>query len=166
MKLLPATTQIEWTEVQGLIQELIAWDVNECERLGFARDDVVRTFYPATLADIRRQSAAPRGCFLIADDQGVAVGCAAYRPLAEDICELYDVYVCAKYRGRGIASDLVKQLQSSAAAAGYRMMYLETASFMTNAQTLYRSLGFESFPHYRSVPDQFVAGTISMRCAL
>jgi GNAT superfamily N-acetyltransferase len=166
IKLLDATTDVEWNQVQGLIRELIDWDVHECEKLGFERNDVIRTFYPDGLADIRRQSVAPGGCFLIAGWQGAPAGCAGYRPLAARACELYNVYVSANYRGLGIGAVLVEQLQSKASAVGYRTMYLETASFMTHAHKLYRSLQFEAAPSYRSVPYRFVPVTMSMQCAL
>jgi GNAT superfamily N-acetyltransferase len=166
IKLLPATTEAQWLQAQGLIQELIDWDVRECEALGFDGDDVVRTFYPDCLAEIRHQSVAPGGCFLIATSQGAAAGCAGYRPLAEGACELYDVYVAANYRGLGIGVALVEQLQCRAIRVGYRTMYLETASFMMHAHKLYRSLRFEAVPPYRPVPDRFVGFTISMQCTL
>ena len=157
---------VEWDQVQGLIRELIDWDVRECENLGFERNDVIRTFYPDGLVDIRRQSVAPGGCFLIASCQGSPAGCAGYRPLAAKACELYNVYVSANYRGQGIGAVLVEQLQSRATAVGYRTMYLETASFMTHAHMLYRSLQFEVAPSYRPIPDRFVPVTIFMQRAL
>jgi putative acetyltransferase len=166
IKSISATTNVDWGEAKGLIQELIDWDVRQCESLGFERADVIRTFYPDGLDDIRRESAAPAGCFLVASGQGGLAGCAGYRPLEETTCELYYVYVRANYRGRSIGALLVKQLQCTAIAAGYRTMYLETASFMKHAHRLYRSLQFEVVEPYRSIPDRFVPVTISMRCAL
>jgi ribosomal protein S18 acetylase RimI-like enzyme len=125
ISLISATTDVEWRDAKGLIQELIDWDVRQCENLGFERADVVRTFYPDGLGDIRRYSAAPGGRFLIASAQGSPAGCAGYRPLDATTCELYSVYVRANCRGRFINALLVRQLKSMAIAAGYRAMYLE-----------------------------------------
>ena len=166
IKLVPAATNIQWKQAKDLIQELIDWDVGECENLGFERDDVIRTFYPDGLDEIRRQSAAPAGCFLIASGPEGPAGCAGYRPLAAKTCELCNVYVRASYRGLSIGTLLVNQLQNIASAFGYETMNLETASFMTDAQRLYRSLQFEVVGPYRPVPDRFVAITISMQCVL
>src|ERR1700722_16408533 len=129
IKLIPATTDVEWSEANGLIQELIDWDVRQCEKLGFERADVIRTFYPDGLDDLRRYSAAPGGCFLIASAQGSPVGCAGCRPLGATTCEVYNVYVRASYRGLSIGALPDKQLKSMVSAAGHRAMYLETASF-------------------------------------
>jgi GNAT superfamily N-acetyltransferase len=153
-------------EAKGLIQELIDWDVRQCENLGFERAEVIRTFYPDGLDDIRHCSAAPGGCFLIASGQSGPAGCAGYRPLEATTCELHNVYVRANYRGGSIGALLVKQLQRTAIAAGYRTMYLETASFMKDAHRLYRWLQFEVVAPYRPIPERFVPVTISMRCAL
>ena len=150
----------------ALIQELIDWDVGECERLGFERADVIRTFYPDGLEDICRYSVAPGGCFLIASDQGYPAGCAGYRALEGATCELYNVYVRANYRGGGIGALLLRGLQRTAVAAGYRTMYLQTASFMNDAHRLYRSFRFETVESYRAVAARFASVTISMRCAL
>jgi ribosomal protein S18 acetylase RimI-like enzyme len=166
IKLLSVSADAEWIDAGELVQELIDWDIGQSENLGFARADVIRTFYPDGLDDIRRSSAAPAGCFLIAIDQGDLAGCASYRFLKAETCELYNVYVRANYRGRGIGAVLVQALQRTAVAAGYRAMYLETASFMKDAHRLYRSLQFEVVEPYRSIPAQFAPVTIAMRCAL
>jgi GNAT superfamily N-acetyltransferase len=162
----PVVTDEEWSQAQGLIQELIHWDVRECESLGFERDEVIGTFYPEGLADVRRQSAAPAGCFLIARCEDHPAGCAGYRPLTARTCELYNVYVAATSRGLGVGAGLVAQLKRRAAAVGYETMCLETASFMTHAHTLYRSLQFETVSPYRSIPKRFLPITFSMQCAL
>jgi ribosomal protein S18 acetylase RimI-like enzyme len=166
IKIVPASTDPEWDDADVLIQELIQWDVRQCESLGFEPSDVIRTFYPDGLADIRRQSAAPGGCFLIASGQRGAVGCAGYRPLAAGTCELYNVYVRTSDRGLGVGTLLVNRLKSIAISEGYKNMYLETASFMTDAHRLYRSLGFEVINTYRPLPSRFAAVTIFMRCTL
>jgi GNAT superfamily N-acetyltransferase len=166
MEFRPAITDDDWTQAQSLIQELIAWDVRECERLGFEGDEVVRTFYPDGFADVRRLSAAPNGCLLIASSDGNPAGCAGYRRLTAKACELYNVYVRAEYRGLGLGAVFVEQLKSRAAAVGYDTMCLETASFMTHAHGLYRSLQFEAVGPYRVIPHRFLPVTISMRCTL
>lgn len=42
----------------------------------------------------------------------------------------------------------MEQLVKEAKAAGYSEIYLDTAKFMTSAQALYRSLGFEEIDEY------------------
>ena len=160
-------TEEEWAQADLLISELKDWDAQECQALGFDREDVLSTFYPANIADIRRDSAPPDGCFLLAaDTTGSPVGCAAFRRLTGAECELYDVYVRPAGRGRGVAAVLLRRLMSDAKAAGYQTMVLETAVFMRHAHRLYRALGFQDRSPYRAVPARFAAATLWMECRL
>ena len=49
-------TEEQWSQAEQLIAELKEWDAQQCQSLGFDRDDVLSTFYPDNLADIRRHS--------------------------------------------------------------------------------------------------------------
>ena len=51
------------------------------------------------------------------------------------------MFVRPAARGKGIARALFERLLSDARAAGYTSVRLETLSFMTEAQRLYRSVG-------------------------
>ncbi len=160
------TTEVEWTQAQCLIDEFIDWDVDQSSSLGFGRAEVLIAFYPATLEDIRRSSAAPGGEFLIAKSSAAPAGCAAFQRWSSDACELYSVYVSPAYRGLGVGSRLVNRLRHDAAVAGYRAMYLETATFMHRAHKLYRTCQFEVCEHYRTRLPRFQEATIAMRCVL
>jgi GNAT superfamily N-acetyltransferase len=149
-----------------LIAELKEWDVQQCQALGFERDDVLSVFYPDDIGAIRRDSVPPNGCFLLAIDACSPVGCATFRRSAPSVCELYDVYVRPSSRGRGIASMLLQRLMSDARSAGYQTMFLETAAFMHSAHSLYRSLHFRVRAPYRTIPSRFAKATIWMECEL
>ena len=166
LQLLQPDTEEEWAQADVLISELKDWDVQQCEVLGFDRDDVLSTFYPADIAEIRRDSVPPDGCFLLAADAGLLLGCAAFHRLTAAECELYDVYVRPAARGRGVAAVLLRRLMSDAKAAGYQTMVLETAVFMRDAHRLYRSLQFQVRSPYRDVPARFAAATLWMECRL
>jgi ribosomal protein S18 acetylase RimI-like enzyme len=157
---------VEWRVAEDLINELIEWDVQKSEGLGFTREEVISAFYPDSMASIRRNSEGPDGCFLLATEENGAAGCAAYRRLDSETCELYDIYVRRSYRGSGIGSLLVKRLRREAMAAGYKSMYLETATFMVDAHRLYQSHEFNVREHYRAVPVNLRAAIISMECVL
>ena len=165
-KLCAPDSEEEWTQAELLIAELKEWDAQQCQVLGFDRDDVWSTFYPDSLADIRRDSLPPNGRFLLAVDASSPLGCAAFRRLTDSECELYDVYVRPNARGRGVASLLLRRLLNDAKAAGYGTMLLETAVFMRNAHSLYRSLLFQVRPAYRTVPPRFAHATMWMECRL
>lgn len=166
IRVLSPTTDDEWHYADVLITELKEWDVHESEAFGFTRDEVIDVFYPGGIGDIRRQSEPPDGCFLLAMDGALPVGCAAYRRLSSYACEAYDVYVRPTHRGRRIGSDLMRRLVGAATSAGYDAMCLETAMFMTVAHSLYRSLRFQVREPYRSIPPRFAEGTMWMECRL
>ena len=49
-KLCAPDSEEEWTQAELLIAELKEWDAQQCQVLGFDRDDVWSTFYPDSLA--------------------------------------------------------------------------------------------------------------------
>jgi ribosomal protein S18 acetylase RimI-like enzyme len=161
----PGTAE-DWVQAEQLITELKDWDVQQCQPLGFDRDDVLSVFYPDDIAAIRGYSVRPNGCFLLAVDEASPVGCAAFRRLTDSTCELYDVYVRPSSRGRAVGAMLLRYLMSSAKTAGYQTMVLETAVFMHTAHSLYQSLHFQVREPYREVPSRFAKATIWMECRL
>ena len=160
------STQPEWHEAGILIDELIDWDFERFRAQCHERAELVRAFYPDTLEDVRRHCSGTDGRFLLARGDGSAAGCASFRRLDDHTCELYNVYVRHSYRGCGIGALLLRQLQGDARSVGYRAMYLETATYMHDAHRLYHSLGFHVCGHYRAIPEQFAALTLSMQCDL
>ena len=150
----PATDQ-EWRDAETLMSELKAWDLEQSRALGLDADEVERFFYP--YVDHLNSSS-----LLLAMDGRSPAGCAALYRLDDTACELHSVYVRPDCRGVGIASLLVRQLVEQARGAGYRVMRLETATFMGEAQKLYGTLGFRVRKPYRSIPPQFAPFTIPM----
>lgn len=160
------STEEEWQQADGLLSELKARDVRQSEALGFVPDEVIGIFYPDDIVDTRQESVPPTGCLLLAIDAEMPVGLAAYRQLTSDACELYDVYVRPSCRGRGIASQLLRALMNNAKSSGYRTMCLETATFMRDAHSLYKTLNFKTRDPYRRIPAKFAAATMWMECNL
>jgi len=161
----PATEE-DWRHADLLIAELKEWDAQQSQARGFDPDEVMRIFYPEEIADIRRYSVAPEGCLLLAMDAGLPVGCAAFRRLTSEACEAYAVYVRPTCRGRGIGSLLLRRLMRAAREDGYRTMCLETATFMHEAHSIYRSLHFQVCEPYRSIPARHAEATLWMECKL
>lgn len=154
----PATDQ-ESRDAGTLMSELKDWDLAQSLALGLDAAEVARFFYP----DGDHISGR---ILLLAMDGPSPVGCAAIHRLDDTACELHSVYVRPAGRGAGIAGQLVRQLVDQAREAGYRVMRLETATFMGEAQKLYASLGFRVREPYRPIPPQFAPFTIPMEIDL
>jgi GNAT superfamily N-acetyltransferase len=116
------------------------------------------------LAHLPGEYAEPRGIILLAWDGATPVGCVALRPLEDEgVCEMKRMYVRPAGRGRGLGRTLGTAILTEARARGYRAMRLDTIDRMTEAITLYRSLGFREIPAYRFNP---IAGALYFEAEL
>lgn len=87
--------------------------------------------------------APPRGAILLAIDEGRVVGCVAVRPFEEATVEMKRLFVRPSHRSKGVGRRLVEAVISLARERGNRELALDTLDSMVEAQSLYRSLGFE-----------------------
>jgi GNAT superfamily N-acetyltransferase len=98
----------------------------------------------------------PRARLYLAEIDGEPVGIGGLRPLSADEAEIKRMYVRPSARGRGVGRAILQRLIDDARALGYRTIRLDSARFMHEAHSLYRSFGFvPSSPHnweFESVP--------------
>ena len=106
------------------------------------------------LASLPGKYAAPEGRLILAFEAKQPVGCAALRPIDEQICELKRMYVLPQYRGQGVGKTLAQRLIEEARQVGYHLMRLDTGNFLTSAIKLYESLGFKQIEPYNQVPEE------------
>ncbi|HEX3749811.1 MAG TPA: GNAT family N-acetyltransferase [Streptosporangiaceae bacterium] len=83
----------------------------------------------------------PSGLFLIGYLDGVPVACGGWRSHGDDV-EIKRMYVVPAARHRGLARQLLAELERSAAAAGHHRIILESGSAQPEAIALYRSSGY------------------------
>lgn len=104
------------------------------------------------LATLPGDYSPPKGCILLASDSGQFAGCAALRPLEDNLCEMKRLFVISTYRGRGMGRMLACAVIDRAREIGYEKMRLDTVATMKEASTLYYSLEFKNIEAYRYNP--------------
>ena len=92
--------------------------------------------------------APPEGrLFLVTEKATQApVACVAVLPHGGGRCELKRLYVRKAWRGQGLGRLLVELCMREAILIDYKIMFLDTAEFLTDARKLYTSFGFKETP--------------------
>jgi putative acetyltransferase len=95
------------------------------------------------------------GTFLVARDDGRAVGCGAIRVLDSTTAEAKRMYVEPDQRGKGVGRAVLAGLEAAAKQLGVRRLVLETGIYQDAALSLYRRAGFtqvDCWGEYASSP--------------
>jgi len=83
--------------------------------------------------------------FVVVEDDKI-IGGAGIAQLANydgNVCELQKMYFLTQARGRGIGSKMMDICLDKAQEFGYDVCYLETMTYMKDAQKLYQKTGFK-----------------------
>lgn len=157
----PCNTEAEFAVAGDLIAELGVWDSAETKKLGLSQQDVLDFYY--TKDSVLPGTNALGPALMLLGRVGADVGgCIAYRQIDPAICELKRLYVRPDFRRTGLGRTLVSCLISHARSADYRIMRLETVSFMQRAIDLYEEMGFVRCDPYYDIPNIFLPITIFM----
>jgi GNAT superfamily N-acetyltransferase len=92
--------------------------------------------------------APPDGVFVVGFLDGEPVASGGLRRHADDVAEIKRMYVVEDHRGVGYARRLLAELESRAAAVGYRRIVLETGLRQPEAVALYESSGYQPIPGF------------------
>ena len=119
-------------------------------------DALMQSLYPAEsnhLVDVE-SLAAFNVHFLVAREQGRALGCGALVLGEAGQAEMKRVFVAPAARGKGVARLLMEALEREAAQRGVTLMQLETGIKQPEAIALYRKFGYaERGPFGSYQPD-------------
>ena len=93
---------------------------------------------------------------LVAYVGNTPVACGAFKPFDRTTVEIKRMYCTPEHRGKGLASAILRQLESWAGEEGYQSTVLETGTRQTEAVAFYESRGYtltENYGQYRGVAN-------------
>jgi putative acetyltransferase len=162
-----ASSPAELDQVRALFRAYVTWH----RQRHLADQDLIGRYFGTTrfereVAGLPGPYAPPAGRLLLAGIGGIAVGCAALRRIDDRSCEMKRMFVRPAAQGRGAGRALGTELIRAARAEGYTSMYLDTSGRQTEAQSLYRSLGFAEVEPYYQAPQGVSDWLIFMRLDL
>ena len=85
------------------------------------------------------------GEFWVIEHQGIVVGTGAYYPIerGEKAVEIRKMYLLPKARGLGLGKFLLQQLEAAIICRGFKQIWIETASVLSEAVKLYENNGYK-----------------------
>src|SRR5262245_56036814 len=132
VQLLRPQSNTEWAEARRLVEEY-------AESLGL---DLSFQDLAHELQDLAIEYSPPAGDFFLATEGAVRFGCVGLRRFSEGVGEVKRLYVRPSARGRGVGRLLAEGIVASGKRLNYRRLLLDTLPSMSDAQSLYASLGF------------------------
>lgn len=85
---------------------------------------------------------------IVAYEGETPVGCGAIKPYDENTMEVKRMYVPLELRGKGIASQVLAELEKWCKELGYHKCILETGIMQPEAIALYKKSNYKIIPNY------------------
>ncbi|MBL7778487.1 MAG: GNAT family N-acetyltransferase [Chitinophagales bacterium] len=80
--------------------------------------------------------------------ENMPVACGAIKKIDQDTIEIKRMYVLPEFRGKGVATAMLKALENWGKELGYKRAVLETSIKMPEAINLYRKNKYYEIPRY------------------
>jgi len=93
---------------------------------------------------------------VVALDGDTPIGCGAFKPFDENSVEIKRMYVLPEWRGKGVAPQILAELERWAVELGHSRCVLETGLRMPDAVSFYTKNGYariENFGQYAGVEN-------------
>lgn len=142
MRFVVAKEEAHWEKARGLVLEYASALDFDLDFQGFKAE-------VESLAD---EYGDPKGCFLLAEEEGAFVGCVGLRALSDETCELKRLFVAPSKRGMKLGFFLVEGIVEQARKRGFFRMRLDTVPGMDTAIGIYGIMGFKLIDPYRHNP--------------
>ncbi|MCR5529089.1 MAG: GNAT family N-acetyltransferase [Saccharofermentans sp.] len=85
---------------------------------------------------------------LIAESDGIAVGCGGLKMYSRNAIEIKRLWVDKEYRGNHIATEIMERLEDRAEREGCTRLILQTRPSMEEAISLYTKRGYKQIDNY------------------
>lgn len=85
---------------------------------------------------------------IITYHEGKAVGCGAIKRFDDETMEIKRMFVSENQRGKGIASQILRELENWATELGFKNCVLETGKRQVEALGVYKKNGYEIIENY------------------
>ncbi|AMY71700.1 bifunctional helix-turn-helix transcriptional regulator/GNAT family N-acetyltransferase [Frigidibacter mobilis] len=94
----------------------------------------------------------PRGAFVIAESDGLPLGCVGLKGTDKGYAEIKRLWVSPAARGLGLSRRLMARVEELAAQAEIKVLRLDTNSALTEAVSLYRKTGWHEIARFNDDP--------------
>jgi putative acetyltransferase len=85
---------------------------------------------------------------VVAYENGKPVACGAIKEFSPEIMEVKRMFTSPESRGKGIAGEILGELEMWASELSYKKCILETGKKQPEAITLYKKNGYQIIPNY------------------
>jgi len=85
---------------------------------------------------------------IVAYEDEEPIGCGAIKEFSSDAMEVKRMYTAPAGRQKGVASQILSELEKWASELGYKKCVLETGKRQLEAISLYKKNGYETIPNY------------------
>ncbi|PJE25850.1 MarR family protein [Pseudooceanicola antarcticus] len=105
----------------------------------------------------------PRGSFLLAMSDGMAIGCVGLKGSGGPVAEIKRLWISPSARGLGLSKRLMTEIEARARALEITTLRLDTNSKLPEAVALYRNTGWSEIDRFNDdpYPDHFFEKNIS-----
>ncbi|MDJ0767192.1 MAG: bifunctional helix-turn-helix transcriptional regulator/GNAT family N-acetyltransferase [Ilumatobacter sp.] len=94
----------------------------------------------------------PNGAFVLAFEQGIAVGCGGLQRIDEHTAEIKRMWIDPAWRGLGLGPRLLERLEIEARVRGHRRTVLDTNEVLLEAVAMYERAGYHRIGRYNDNP--------------